>query len=79
MIIKKTKNKMKYNLNDVLLYRLQQIFYILAFALPFPFLWLYCVFIDINLNKPYDPRYEYTFIPEYGEVTDEFGNDYYYK
>lgn len=77
MIIKKTKNKMKYNLNDVFLYRLQQILYILTFIIPFPFLWLYGVCVDFNLNEPYDPRYECTFIPEYGEVTNEFGNEYY--
>ncbi len=76
MIIRKTKNKIMYKWYDVLSYYFQLIFYYITFIIPFPFMWLYCVCIDFYLNKPYDPRYEYEFIPEYGEVTDNFGNNY---
>lgn len=79
MIIEKTKNKMKYKWYDVISYRFQQILYYLTFLMPFPFMYIYGMCINFQLNEPYDPRYEYNFIPEHGEVVDEFGNDYYSK
>ena len=79
MIVEKTKNKMKYKWYDIVSYYALLIFYYLAFLMPFPFMWLYGVCVDFGFNKPIDPRYEYNFIPEHGEVVDEFGNDYYYK
>lgn len=78
MIIRKTKSKIMYKWNDVISYYFLLIFYYLAFIIPFPFMWLYGICVDFGLNKPYDPRYKYELIPEPEEVTDNFGNDYYY-
>lgn len=79
MRVIKTKNKTMCHWNDIFLYHFQLFLYYLAFLIPFPFMFIYGTCIDFNLNKPYDPRYKYEFIPDPEEVVDEFGNDYYYK
>lgn len=78
MIAKKIRKK-SCSFIDIIKYRLQQILFYLGFIIPFPFILIYGLLIDMDYNNPYDPRYEYEFIPELGEVVDEFGNDYYYK
>lgn len=55
----KTKNKMKYKWNDVLIYRLQQILYYFGIIIPFPFMMFYLMCVDFYYSKPFDPRYTY--------------------
>lgn len=55
----KTKDKQKYKWNDVLIYRLQQILFYLGLIIPFPFIMIYAMCVDLNYAEPFDPRYIY--------------------
>lgn len=60
----KTKNKQKYKWNDVLIYRLQQILFYLGLIIPFPFIMIYTMCVDLNYAEPFDPRYKYKVEPD---------------
>ena len=56
----KTKNKQKYKWNDVLIYRLQQILFYLGLIIPFPFIMIYAMVVDLNYAEPFYQKYKYT-------------------
>ena len=60
----KTKDKQKYKWNDVLIYRVQQILFYLGLIIPFPFIMIYAMCVDLNYAEPFDPRYKYKVEPD---------------
>ena len=60
----KTKDKQKYKWNDILIYRLQQILFYLGLIIPFPFIMIYTMYVDLNYAEPFDPRYKYKVEPD---------------
>ena len=60
----KTTDKQKYKWNDVLIYRSQQILFYLGLIIPFPFIMIYAMYVDLNYAELFDPRYTYKVEPD---------------
>ena len=60
----KTKNKQKYKWNDVLIYRLQQILFYLGLIIPFPFIMIYAMCVDLGCRRIIKQRYTYKVDPD---------------
>ena len=60
----KTKDKQKYKWNDVLIYRLQQILFYLGLIIPFPFIMIYTMCVDLGGRRIIKKRYKYKVEPD---------------
>ena len=60
----KTNDKQKYKWNDVLIYRLQQILFYLGLIIPFPFIMIYTMCVDLSCAQIFNKRNTYKVEPD---------------
>ena len=60
----KTKDKQKYKWNDILIYRLQQILFYLGLIIPFPFIMIYAMCVDLGDRRIIKKKNTYKVEPD---------------